>query len=487
MYDVAIIGAGVVGCAIARELSRYNLSICVLEKEADVSCGASKANSGIVHGGYDAKNGTLKARLNVEGNRMFDALNDELHFGYDKIGSLVVGFDETDDEILAELYQNGIRNGVAGLEIINRQKLRELEPAISPEARSALYCSNAGVTSPYEMTIALAENAVHNGAAIFLNTRVTRVLKEDSTFAVQTNTSIIHARFVVNAAGVESGKIAASCGDTSFSVQPRKGQYVLLDKTQGGLARTVIFQVPTKLGKGILVTRTLHGVLMLGPNAEEGSASDDLGTDEKALAYIIETARKTVPSFDMKHVLTSFSGMRAASDRHDFIIEESSVKGFINVAGIESPGLTSSPAIAVMVAGILQKAGLVLAPNMQFDPYRAALIVKKDPSFKGTIDDADPAKNIICRCERVTEAEIVNCIHRGIPVTSLDAVKRRVRAGMGFCQGNFCGARVKKIVARETGLPEEDITRRSTGSSILPEPMRVKRDFYHEETAEAKQ
>lgn len=467
MYDIIIIGAGVVGTAIARELSRYQVKVLVLEKEGDVSCGASKANSGIVHGGYDAKHGTVKSQFSRRGNRMFAELNEELNFGYDECGSLVLAFSQEDFTTLEKLKENGEKNGVDDLEIIDQTRVREIEPHISDEVVGALYCPTAGVTSPYEMTIALAENAVANGVTIKLNEQVMFIDAGDS-FLVHTKDNSYESRRVINAAGGYADQIANMVGLRDFRIIPRRGEYVLLNKDQGHMANTVLFQCPTDKGKGILVTHTFHGNLMLGPNAQEIDDPSEVSTNKEVLDYIVETARKSIPDFDIRKTLTSFSGIRATSDRHDFIIEESKVKGFINVAGIESPGLTSSPAIAKRVVEIVEESGLDLAFNPAFEPRRKAIIIPKDDRFDGEVDHEDPKKNIVCRCEKVTEAEIVDALSRGIDVDSIDSMKRRTRAGMGPCQGNFCGQRVAAVIAKTKGIPVDSVPKRGKGSSILP-------------------
>lgn len=474
MYDVAIIGAGVVGCAIARELSKYDLKICLLEKEDDVSTGASKANSGIVHGGHAAKHGTLKGELCIKGNAMYKKLNEELNFGYRKTGALVIGFNERDEKTIKELYENGLKNGCDEIEIIYKDKIREIEPYINEDVTVALYDKSVGVASPYEMTIALAENAIANGVELKLNSAVTAIDKKENHFFVKTENEEVQAKYVINAAGLYSDIIANMVGIYDFKINPRRGQYVLFGKDQSYLVNTVIFQVPTEKGKGILVTTTYHGNFMLGPNAEELGDRDDVGTTMESLEEVIETARLSIKDFNVKKALTTFAGIRASSSTGDFIIEESKVKGFINVAGIESPGLTSSPAIAEKVAGILENAGLELVKKESFNPYRKPVIVRKDENFQGKIDDEDPSKNIICRCEQVTEAEIVDCIHRGIPLTSVDAVKRRVRAGMGTCQGNFCRPRVKALIAKEMNMSLEEITQRGKQEESAPNRVSIK-------------
>ncbi|MBC8059685.1 MAG: NAD(P)/FAD-dependent oxidoreductase [Clostridiaceae bacterium] len=470
MYDVIIIGAGVVGTAIARELSRYTLKIGVLEKEEDVSMGASKANSGIVHGGYAAKYGTLKGQLCVKGNKKYRKLEEELNFGYRQTGALVIGFNQGDEEKITELYENGLKIGCQDLEVIRGEKLKEIEPNLNSEVKVALYAKSVGVVSPYEFTIALAENAVANGVELKLDNEVVAIEKIEGKFIIHTNKEKLEAKYIINAAGLYSDKIANMLGIEDFKIVPKKGQYILMGKDQGHLVNTVIFQVPTNKGKGILVTTTYHGNFMIGPNAEEVSGKDDVATCTETLNYVYNTAKKSIPDFNIKKALTTFSGIRATSDTGDFIIEESRVKRFINVAGIDSPGLTSSPAIAEMVVDILKNSGLRLEEKNNFNPYRKGIIVRKDNNFHGKVDDKDQAKNIVCRCEQVTEAEIMDALHRNIGIKSIDAIKRRTRAGMGTCQGNFCRTRVKAIISRELNIPEDQVTLR--GENFLKSPVR---------------
>lgn len=477
MYDFIIIGAGVIGSTIARELSRYELNVLLIDKENDVTCGASKANSGIVHGGYDAKHGTLKSKLVRKGNRMYAKLNEELNFGYSEIGSLVLAFSEEEIETLEELLENGQNNGIDDLKIIYKEEILEMEPHVNKDVVAALYCPSSGVTSPYELTIALAENAIKNGVKLKLKTEVVDVDKVEDYFIVSTKDEKIKSKYVINCAGVYSDKVASFIGADNFSITPRRGEYIVLNKNQGYLANRVLFQCPTDKGKGILVTRTYHNNLMLGPNAQEISDKDDVSTSLEVLNYIVDTARKTVKDFDLRMTLTSYSGIRATSNTKDFIIEESSVKGFINVVGIDSPGLTSSPAIGKYVIDIIKNMGVELKEDKNFDPYREPIYHKKE-NFDGKIDAQEANKNIICRCETITEAEIVDAMSRGIPIDSIDAIKRRTRAGMGPCQGQFCGPRVTKIIAREAGIDESEVTQRGKGSSILPH--RESRWFYRD-------
>ena len=472
LYDVCIIGGGVVGLNISREISRYRLRTCVIEKEADVGRGCSKANSGIVHGGYSDEPGTLKAELCVAGNRMYQQMDRELHFGYRKTGSLVLAFATEELATLEKLLENGRNNGVTGLRIIDRQELLLREPHLNPAVLAALLCEDAGVTSPYEFAIALAENSLINGVELRLQEEVLAIESLGGEFQIQTNRGSLRSRFVINCAGVFSDRISAMVGLSEFRITPRRGQYVILDKDQNHLARSVVFQVPSRLGKGILVTPTFHGNLMIGPNAEEIDDKTDVGTDTETLANIVRLARRSVPGFDMRKSLTSFAGNRPVANQKDWIIDASRINGFINLIGIDSPGLTASPAIARKVCGLLQQAGLILEHKTDFQPLRPAIIRKKTLDFAGDVNDTDPSLHLICRCEQVTEAEIIDCLNRGIPVRSLDAVKFRTRAGMGRCQGAFCGPRVRELLSRELAIPADAVCGKGECSSTLAERAR---------------
>ncbi|TPX70864.1 hypothetical protein SpCBS45565_g01452 [Spizellomyces sp. 'palustris'] len=478
--DVVIIGAGAVGCSIARELSKYKLNTLVLEKADDVAQGASKANSGIVHGGYDEQHGTVKSRVARPGNEMFDALERELHFGFRRVGALVLAYHPSEVPILNELMENGIKNGVKDLAILNRDQVRQREPRIHPDVFAALHCPGTGITSPYEYTIALAENSITNGISFHLKHEVVDIqpAHDQPGFIVKTDCGkSFRTCVVINCAGLYSDRVAAMVGANNFSIEPRKGEYVILNKSQAHLAKHVLFPVPSpERGKGILVSQTYHGNLLLGPTSR-GTHEASM-TNKEVLELILRSARHSIPDFDVGAAITSYTGLRSKCSRGDFIIEESpSVKGFINVAGIDSPGLTSSPAVAKLVVEILGKTGRVrLEPNPSFNPYRPPIIIRKTPQFNGRIDDPDPARNIICRCERVTEAEIIDAIHRPLPARSVDAIKRRTRAGMGPCQGSFCEERVVGVISRELGVPENVVPRRGPGSSVLPHRRLTKED-----------
>ncbi|MDC7234792.1 MAG: NAD(P)/FAD-dependent oxidoreductase [Spirochaetales bacterium] len=460
--DIIIIGAGVIGCSVARRLSRYNLNILLLEAADDVASGASKANSGIVHGGYTAKAGTLKGELSIRGNRMFDQLEEELAFGFKRTGSLVLAFDKKDIFTLEKLVDNGKQNGVEGLEILSPEEALSRCPSLNTDLLGALYCPETGIVSPYEFTIALAENAVHNGVSLHLDTKVISIEKKDSLFYVDSGASVFSAPLIINAAGASSGDVAAMAGADNFTIHPRKGQYLLFRRGSAESVETVIFQPPTEMGKGILVTPTVWGNLLVGPDAREVNDPGDLGTDPESLAAVFKTALRSVPGLDASKVIRIFSGIRPTGDRGDFIIEESSVSGFINLGGIESPGLTSSPAIALKIEDILKTRGLILREKQNYDPVRKAicrpgpLADPRDITENIKLEYGNPDR-MVCRCEQVPERVILDALNRGLPIRSLDAVKRRTRAGMGPCQGQFCGSRVKEYLQNECGLDDSTI------------------------------
>lgn len=457
-YDVIIIGAGIVGTSLARELTKYRTKVLVLEKEADVSMGSTKANSAIVHGGYAEKHSTLKGKLCYQGRTQFRKLDEELNFGFRESGALVVTMEDK-REILEMLLENGRLNGLTDLRILHADEIRKMEPALNPEVRYALYCEGAGVCSPYGMCIAMAENAVMNGAVLELSSAVTGITKEGETFLVRTDRAAYRSRFVVNAAGVHSDRVSKMAGVGGFRILPRSGEYLLFARGTGEPLHSVIFQLPTKFGKGVLLTSTYHGNLLIGPDArdEEEKEKEDTSTHLERVAEILRQSKALYGGINPMQFIRSFSGIRARSSTEDFIIEETEVKGFVNAAGIQSPGLTASPAIAQMVVGILNEAGLELVPNEQFNPYRKPVVayrkLKPLKEVQPLIDmpEGNPER-IVCRCEQVTEGEIVDALHREVPVRTVDGVKRRTRASMGWCQGDFCRKRIIGIMERELGL-----------------------------------
>lgn len=468
-YDFTIIGAGIIGVMIARELSKYNSKILILEKENDVSMGSTKANSGIVHGGYDDKHGTVKSKVSYKGRLKYEQLEKELNFGFKKTGSLVVGYNEEDRLKLQEILENGLKNGVSDIRIIETDEILKMEPNVSPNVKYALYCEGAGVCSPYEFAIALAENAVKNGVVLNLNSEVLSIKKRENygyeiSYLNDNDMKTIESKYVINCAGVYSDKISQLVGENYFEIKPRKGEYIIFARDTGNIMNTVVFQVPTKLGKGVLVTSTYHGNLMIGPDAQNDVEKDDTSTKKENLDELIEKALKVTDKFNLNQFIRTFSGIRSASSTGDFIIEETKSKGFINVAGIQSPGLTSAPEIADMVVDIIKQSGYEFFKNEKFDPYRAAIIKKKN---KEDMIDAKEINErialplgdedrIVCRCEQVTEKTIRDSFRRGIKVTTVDGVKRRTRAGMGWCQGTFCRSRVKEIIENEYDIKIDD-------------------------------
>lgn len=470
MYDVTIIGAGVIGTAMARLLSQYELKVCLIDRSDDVASGATKANSGIIHGAYATKYGSLKAKLAREGNQLYDDLEASLHFGFERIGAFVLAFDEEEAKELDNLYANGIKNGCSDMEILSGDEARKLEPELSEEVVAVLFAKDVGIASPYEMAIALAENALANGVELKLGFEVKAIERLRNAFVISGEEETISSKYVINAAGMYSDKISEMIlgRDPGFKILPRKGQYVLLDRQQGKKTGKVLFQVPTKLGKGILVTRTLHGNLMLGPNAEDLNDREDYGTDIESLKDVVAKAKRSVPNIEMKRAITTYSGVRAISNTGDFIVSHVDDDKFaIQLAGIDSPGLTAAPAIANMALELLKAAGLELVEKESFIANRPAIIRKKSLEEQLSTEAENPEKKFICRCERVTEAEIIDALGRGIPIVSTDMIKRRTRAGMGPCQGQYCRPRVTALI--EAYNQVEGIGQRGPKEGTQPE------------------
>ncbi len=470
IYDVAVIGAGVVGGMIARKLSSYKLSVAIVEKESDVAMGATRANSAIVHAGFDAKEGSLKAKMNVRGSCMMENIARELGVKYKRNGSLVIGFSDEDRIALRALCERGIKNGVEGVRVVEREELKILEPGISDNALCALYAPTGAIICPYELTIAAIGNAMDNGAALFLNFPVESIVRENGIYTVASNGKTVKARYVINAAGLYSDDIAKMVGDSSFSVHARRGEYILLDRECGDIAKHTIFRVPSKMGKGILVTPTVDGNLLLGPTSEDISDKDDKSVTRAGLDKVIREAGENLSvNVPINKSITSFCGLRAVGSTGDFIIN-SNVENFINVAGIESPGLSSAPAIAEYVAELLGDMGLCLEEKEDFDPIRAPKHEFRDAAIEekqARIKEDPSYGRIICRCETVSEGEILDAIRSNPPALTVDAVKRRTRSGMGRCQGGFCGTYVMELIARERGIALEDVTKSGGSSRVV--------------------
>lgn len=471
MFDVIIIGAGVSGSASARELSRYKVNALVLEKSEDVCCGTSKANSAIVHAGYDAAEGSLMAKLNVEGNQMIPELAKELDFPFNPCGSFVVCLHEEDMSGLQALYDRGVKNGVKDMEIItDKARIKEMEPNLADETVAVLYAPTAGIVCPFNMNIAFAENAYTNGVDFKFNTEVHNIKKIEGGWAIETNQGVFETKYVVNAAGVHADELHNMVSADKIHITPRRGDYCLLDKSAGKHVNRTIFALPGKYGKGVLVSPTVHGNLIVGPTAIDIEDKEATATTREGLDELINKAGMNVKDLPMRQVITSFSGLRAHEDHHEFIIKElEDAPGFVDCAGIESPGLTSCPAIGKMVAGILQEK-LGLEPNPDFNGSRKGILNPEELSKEERIEliKKNPAYgNIICRCEMVTEGEILDAIHRPLGARSLDAVKRRTRAGMGRCQAGFCSPRTMEILHRECGIPMTEITKSGGESKLL--------------------
>lgn len=471
MYDVAIIGAGVAGTFIGRELSRYNLKVVMIDRENDIANATTMANSAIIHAGYDAKAGKNKGKFNAKGNLMFDPICEDLDVPFERCGSLVIGFDEADKKTIQDLYDNGVKNGVPDMKVLTKEEVLEKEPNLSDTIVGALWAPTAGIISPWELSIALAENAMDNGAELKLSTEVTDIEKLDNGYKVITTQGDIEAKYVINCAGVYADKIYAMVGNPEFEIKPRKGHYFILDKDAGQLVNSVIFQCPSEKGKGVLVAPTVHGNLLVGPDSEYVDDKDDLATTSDRLSYIREAAGLTTDKVDYRKVIRSFVGLRATSSTGDFIIEEAKdAKGFVNVAGYESPGLSSIPAVAEYVVEIMQGITGGLEEKADFNPKRKKFIrfeELNDEEKAELISKDSRYGRVICRCEGITEGEIVDSINRNAGATTVKGVKKRTRAGMGRCQGGFCGPRVVEILSRELGEKMEDIVLDSKQSYIL--------------------
>lgn len=470
MYDVIVIGGGAIGCTIGRYLSKYDIKLALLEKNMEVCQETTKANSAIVHAGYDPEPNTLKAKLNVRGNKLYPKLAKDLDFVFNMCGSLVLAFSEEEMETVKELYDRGIKNGVEGISIIGLDEIRKIEPRVSDKVVGALYSSSAGVVDPFNYTYAMIENAMENGLELFLETKVIGLNKKDGYIEVVSDKGIFETKYVINAAGLYSDKISKMAGDDDYYIIPTKGVYRLLDKRKDDVIHTVLFQTPTKEGKGVLVTSTYDGNTMIGPTNTTIKSVEDTTTDEASLHKIDSLAKKSIPDIDTRNTIRIFTGIRAKPNTGDFMIYPSkNMKGFIHVGGIESPGLASAPGIGEYVIELLESIGFEYKLKDNFINTRKRIEKVNELSKEELIEKIKENPlygKIICRCETVSEAEIVEAIHRNAGARCVDGVKRRVRAGMGRCQGGFCGPRVLEILARELNIDMVDVKKELSGSEI---------------------
>jgi len=466
MYDIIVIGAGVIGASVARELAKYKAKVLVLDKENDVGNVTSMANSAIVHSGYDPKPGTNKAKYNVEGNSMYDLLTKELDVEFKKIGSLTCATNDEEMETIKRFVKRAEDNGVE-VKILNKEETRKIEPFVSDEVVGSLYAPSAGIINPFELTVALCENAMDNGVELLLNEEVTEINKISDKYVVKTKSHDYEAKVVVNAAGLYSDKIAKMVGLNHFEVTPRKGEYFVLDHFEKDFVSHVIFPTPSEKGKGILVTPTTHGNYLVGPSSEFVDAKTDLSTDKPTLDNVRKSASKLVRDIPFGYIIRQFSGLRATGSTHDFVIDEHD--GFINLGGIESPGLASAPAIAKEAVKLVNSV-LNLEKNNDFNPFRRKVVrlskmsleernelIKNDPKFG----------HIICRCEGISEGEVIDSIRRNAGARTVKGVKKRCRPGFGKCQGGFCEPLVVEILARELNLDPLKVRYDSKESYLL--------------------
>ena len=472
VLDVCVIGAGISGSATARELSRHKLSVEVIEAGYDLAFGASRTNSGIVHGGYDPVPGTRKAVYNVRGARLIPEQAKELGFRYKNNGSLVVAFSQEEVPHVEELVARGKENGVPDVSLIGAEELHALEPNLNPDAVAALKCDSSGIVDPFGMTVAFAENAATNGVTFTFKTKVETVAREgDHWLLTLSDGSHVQARAVVNAAGVHAIDLHNQVSDEKLASHPRKGEYELLSRDMGTTFTHTMFQTPTALGKGILVSPTVEGNLIVGPDALDVDDPEDTATFPASLANVVEQAKKTWPAFNGREVIVNFAGVRPSGADGDFVIGEAAgAPGFFDIAAFDSPGLTSGPAVAQDVAEMVADY-LGAEPNPAFDGHRdmpprflemseeeRAEAIRRDPRFG----------HIVCRCEHVSEAEVLAAIHAPIPATTVVGVKRRCRAGTGRCQGGFCEPLVAEILCRELGCGINEVLLQGPGSEVAP-------------------
>lgn len=468
MFDVAIIGGGVIGCATAYKLSKYNLKVCVVDKENDVAMGATRANSAIIHAGYDPEPDTIMARLNVEGVKQAKELVKILNVPYKNIGSMVLAFSDEERETVKKLFDRGNKNGVPGLEILEKEEILKREPSVSNNVVCALWAPSASVINPWEYALAFAEVAAFNGTEFIFNFEVNDIKTTEEGYKIISAEKEIEAKYIVNAAGVYSDKIHNMVAEPTFKVIASKGQYYLMDKAEGFKANCTLFQCPSSVGKGVLVSPTVHGNLIVGPDATNSDDKNKVNTTGNQLEFVRNTAAKSVPDINYRNAIRNFAGVRANTDRDDFIIE-AAAKGFIDLAGIKSPGLSAAPAIADEAVMLLEKEGLKLTEKDNYTMERKHVVFKElsNEEKQAIIKENKLYGRVICRCETITEGEIVDAIHSPIPAKTVDAVKRRCNAGMGRCQGGFCGPKVLEIIARELNLSPLEVLKDKNGSNIL--------------------
>lgn len=470
--DVVVIGGGIVGTAVLRELSKYDLKCILVEKEPDLAMGTTKANSAILHAGFDAPTGSLKAITNVRGNKLYHELEQELDLDIKWTGSLVAA--TTDEEManLQELLERGKANGVEGLKILSREEVLQKEKNLT-SVKGALWAPSAGVCWPFGAALSFARCAVQNGAEVMRDCRVLGFIKEDGRITgVETSKGVIKTKYVVNAAGVYADEIAKLAGDESFTITPRKGEYILFDKTAcSSLVFGVVFPTPTKKSKGILVCTTTHGNTFIGPNAQDMEDKEDHAVTAEGMNEIIASARKLIPNLPMGAAITEFSGLRAVSSTGDFIIGASAVAGLYNAAGMQSPGLTAAPAVAEMLAeAIVKDSGAKAKADFKAELPKKPVFNRLNWDKQAElIKENSLYGRVICRCETITEAEIVEAIHESCGARTVDGVKRRTRAGMGRCQGGFCGPRVTQILARELNIPVPEVLKERADSHMFYE------------------
>lgn len=472
-YDAVIIGAGVTGSAVARELSRYRGRFAVLEKNADVCEGTSKANSAIVHAGFDAMPGTLKAKMNVRGSEIMEELARELDISYQRNGALVVCLTPEELPHLEELYNRGLANGVQGLKLLSGEEARALEPNLSDAACGALLAETSAIICPFGLTLGLAESAAINGVEFHLNTAVTGLRRSENGWIIETDRGPVEAKAVVNAAGVFADELHNAVCENKIKITARKGEYMLLDKTVGNHVAHTVFQLPGKLGKGVLVSPTVHGNLLVGPTALDVEDREEISVTAGGIRDLQEKSGLAVKNVPLRQVITSFAGLRAHEAEDDFILGETA-EGFFDAAGIESPGLTSAPAIGETLARLIAEK-LALEKNQSFDPIRKGVphIAALPPEERAQKIKENPAYGaIVCRCEQISEGEILDAIHSPLGAKTLDGVKRRTRAGMGRCQAGFCSPRVMELLARELNMDLTQVRKNQPGSVIVLEKTR---------------